>query len=63
MYHDINVRSRLPMTLQDMFLVPEEFELPSISLKKYIDLNAPFIQTLAKRICISIFIVLKWIWM
>ena len=42
MYHDINVRSRLPMTLQDMFLVPEEFELPSISLKKYIDLNAPF---------------------
>ena len=42
MYHDINVRSRLPMTLQDMFLVPEEFELPSISLKKYIDLNAPY---------------------
>ena len=33
MYHDINVRSRLPMTLQDMFLVSEEFELPSISLK------------------------------
>ena len=41
-FHDINVRSRLPMTLQDMFLVPEEFELPSIPLKKYIELNAPF---------------------
>lgn len=49
MYHDINVRSRLPMTLQDMFLVPEEFELPSISLKKYIDLNAPFYPSFSKE--------------
>ena len=48
-YHDINVRSRLPMTLQDMFLVPEEFELPSISLKKYIDLNAPFYPNFSKE--------------
>ena len=49
MYHDINVRSRLPMTLEDMFLVPEEFELPSISLKKYIDLNAPFYPNFSKE--------------
>ena len=49
MYHDIDVRSRLPMTLQDMFLVPEEFELPSISLKKYIDLNAPFYPNFSKE--------------
>lgn len=49
MCHDINVRSRLPMTLQDMFLVPEEFELPSISLKKYIDLNAPFYPNFSKE--------------
>ena len=49
MYHDINVRSRLPMTLQDMFLVPEEFELPSISLKKYIDLNAPLYPNYSKE--------------
>ena len=49
MYHDINVRSRLPMTLQDMFLVPEDFELPSISLKKYIDLNAPFYPNFSKE--------------
>ena len=49
MYHDINVRSRLPMTLQDMFLVPEEFELPSISLTKYIDLNAPFYPNFSKE--------------
>ena len=28
-FHDTDVRRRLPVTLQDMFLVPEEFELPS----------------------------------
>ena len=38
-FHDINVRSRLSMTLQDMFLVPEEFELPSIPLKKYFEMD------------------------
>ena len=27
MYHDTDMRRRLPVTLQDMFLVPEEFEL------------------------------------
>ncbi len=32
MYHDTDVRRRLPVTLQDMFLVPEEFELPPVSL-------------------------------
>ena len=26
MFHDTDVRRRLPVTLQDMFLVPEEFE-------------------------------------
>ena len=48
-FHDINVRSRLSMTLQDMFLVPEEFELPSIPLKKYIELNAPFYPNFSKE--------------
>ena len=48
-FHDINVRSRLPMTLQDMFLIPEEFELPSIPLKKYIELNAPFYPNFSKE--------------
>lgn len=28
-FHDVDVRRRLPVTLQDMFLVPEEFELLS----------------------------------
>ncbi|MBE6287214.1 MAG: ATP-binding cassette domain-containing protein [Mediterranea massiliensis] len=42
LYRGIDVRSRLPITLRDMFLVPEEFELPAISLRNYMELNAPF---------------------
>ncbi|MBQ9577514.1 MAG: ABC transporter ATP-binding protein [Muribaculaceae bacterium] len=38
----INVRRRLPQTMGDLFLVPEEFELPRLTLKKYVDINAPF---------------------
>lgn len=29
-------------TLREIFLVPEEFELPSMTLKRYVELNAPF---------------------
>ncbi|NDV83754.1 ATP-binding cassette domain-containing protein [Bacteroides sp. 51] len=42
LYQGINVRRRLPVTLRDMFLVPEEFELPPISLVSYVELNSPF---------------------
>lgn len=36
------VRLRLPRTLCDFFLVPEEFELPNLSLNQFVKLNAPF---------------------
>jgi len=49
MYHDTDVRRRLPRTLQDMFLVPEEFELPPISLVSYIELNSPFYPNFSKE--------------
>lgn len=49
MYHDVDVRRRLPVTLQDMFLVPEEFELPSISLVSYIELNSQFYPRFSKE--------------
>ena len=38
----VNVRERLPKTMSDIFLVPEEFDLPHLSLKKYVEINAPF---------------------
>ncbi len=44
-----NVRRRLPITLKDMFIVPEEFELPPISLISYIDINAPFYPNFNKE--------------
>ena len=37
-----NVRQRLPKTMSDIFLVPEEFELPHLTLRKYVSINAPF---------------------
>ena len=37
-----NVRKRLPKTMSDIFLVPEEFDMPRLSIKQYVDINAPF---------------------
>ena len=42
LYKGVDVKKRYPDTLQDMFLVPEEFALPNVSLKQYVKLNAPF---------------------
>ena len=39
LYKGVDVSMRYPLTLQDMFLVPEEFALPSVSLKRYLKLN------------------------
>ena len=41
-YNDENVSKRLPSTLSDIFIVPEEFDLPKIPLKKYVKINKPF---------------------
>ena len=38
----IDVRRRLPQTLSDLFLVPEEFELPHTTLSQFVKINAPF---------------------
>lgn len=42
LYNDVNTRMRLPDTLADIFIVPEEFNLPAMPLKSFIDSNAPF---------------------
>ncbi|MBR5030780.1 MAG: ABC transporter ATP-binding protein [Muribaculaceae bacterium] len=38
----VNVRRRLPMTMSDIFLIPEEIEIPNLTLKSYVSINAPF---------------------
>lgn len=39
---DTETRLRRPSTLADIFIVPEEFDLPSIKLSSYVKLNAPY---------------------
>ena len=41
-YNGLNVSKRLPSVLNDLFIVPEEFMLPGISLKRYMSVNKPF---------------------
>lgn len=53
LYRGIDVRRRLPQTLRDLFLVPEEFELPSISLVSYVELNSPFYPRFSKEQMLS----------
>ena len=41
----VPTQSRRPETLREIFLVPEEFDLPEVSLRTYVQLNAPFYPT------------------
>lgn len=38
----IDIRRRLPQTLSDIYLVPEEFDLPNLSMKQFVKLNSAF---------------------
>lgn len=42
LFQGVNVQRRLPQTLSNMYLVPEEFALPPVSLKKYLKSNSCF---------------------
>lgn len=37
-----NTMERHPDTLSEIFIVPEEFDLPSITMERYIEINRPF---------------------
>lgn len=41
-FNGSDVHERHPSTLSEIFIVPEEFELPDISLKQYVNITAPF---------------------
>lgn len=41
-FNDINVRLRKPSTTADIFIVPDEYELPRVSLSEYIRVNSVF---------------------
>ena len=42
LYKGEDVQKRMPSTLSDMFIVPEEFELPKMSIKRYAALYSGF---------------------
>ena len=48
-YAGENVSERLPSTLREMFIVPEEFELPRTSLKEYITTNRGFYPNFSEK--------------
>lgn len=41
-YDGIDTSLRRPETLSEIFIVPEEFELPAITMNEYVAINAPF---------------------
>ena len=41
-FDGIETKLRKPETLREIFIVPEEFDLPSISLDQYVKINRPF---------------------
>lgn len=38
----VNTRRRLPQTLSDIFIVPDELTLPAVTLGTFVKINAPF---------------------
>ena len=41
-YNGVDVRRRLPSTMRDIFIVPDEFDLPNVTLDKYIQTSREF---------------------
>lgn len=57
-FDGIETKQRRPETLRDIFLVPEEFDLPAVSLEAYVRMNAPFYPRFSREVldaCLSDF--------
>ncbi|MDH8701730.1 ABC-2 type transport system ATP-binding protein [Dysgonomonadaceae bacterium PH5-43] len=49
LFNYYNVSKRTPAALQEIFIVPEEFDLPKISLKRYVAINKPFYPNFSEQ--------------
>lgn len=49
-FDGVSVGARQPQTLEDIFLVPEEFELPNLTIRRYVALRAPFYPRFSERV-------------
>lgn len=46
----IRTELRRPETLSEIFIVPEEFELPPVSLRRYVETNRPFYPRFSEEV-------------
>lgn len=49
LFDDTDVRKRLPHTMRDIFIVPDEYKLPRVSLTDYIRTNGVFYPHFSKE--------------
>ena len=49
-FDGVETRKRLPETLQEIFIVPEEFDLPAMSLDAYVKINEPFYPRFSREV-------------
>ena len=49
-FDGIETYKRRPETLQEIFMVPEEFDLPAMSLEQYVKINEPFYPHFSREI-------------
>ena len=49
-FDGVETRKRLPETLQEIFIVPEEFDLPTMSLEEYVKINEPFYPRFSREV-------------
>ena len=49
-FDGVETKLRKPETLQEIFIVPEEFDLPSMSLEQYVKINQPFYPMFSSQV-------------
>ena len=49
-FDGLETKKRRPETLQEMFIVPEEFDLPQMSLDQYVKINMPFYPRFSREV-------------
>ena len=49
-YDAVETKQRKPETLSEIFIVPEEFDLPNMSLRQYVKINAPFYPRFSQEV-------------
>ena len=49
-FDGVETCKRLPETLQEIFIVPEEFDLPMMSLNDYVKINKPFYPRFSQEV-------------